>query len=128
MFWGDKNMECQMDSHHEKLHRANRRISLALRTGTGVSLLLIVSGLILFFLSGAPRTAALTPLTSLAPGLAALNPAAFITAGLIVILLMPAVILVLSLAHFLAERERQPVIVCIVLLVMLAASLILILK
>ena len=121
-------MECQIDSRHEKLHRINRRISLALRAGTAVSLLLIAGGLILFFFSGAPHTATLTPVTSLAPGLAALNPAAFITAGLIVILLLPAAVLVLSLAHFMAARERQPVIVCIVLLVMLASSLILILK
>ena len=121
-------MECQFDSHHEKLHGLNRRISLALRAGIVVSLLLVTAGLILFFISGVPHTSELTPVTSLAPGLAGLNPAAFITAGLIVILLLPAAILVLSFAHFIAERERRPVIVCIVLLVMLAASLILILK
>jgi len=121
-------MECQLDSRHEKLHRLNRRIGLVLRVGIVASLLLIAGGLILFFVSGAPHTATLTPVTSLAPGLAALNPAAFITAGLIVILLLPAAVLVLSLAHFIAARERQPVIVCIVLLVMLASSLILILK
>ena len=121
-------MEYQLDSRHEKLHRHNRRIGLALRAGIVVSLLLIAGGLILFFFSGAPHTAPLTPVTSLATGLAALNPAAFITAGLIVILLLPTVILIMSLAHFIAERERQPIIVCIVLLAMLASSLILILK
>jgi uncharacterized membrane protein len=125
---GENEMQCQLDSHHEKLHRLNRRLSLALRAGIAVSLLLTAGGLILFFLSGAPHTAALTPLITLAPGLMALNPAALITAGLIVILLMPVAVLIMSLAHFLAARERQPVIVCIVLLVMLASSLILILK
>ena len=121
-------MECQIDSSHEKLHGHNRRISLALRTGIVVSLLLIAVGLILFFFSGASHTSPLIPVISLASGLAALNPAAFITAGLIVTLLLPAIILVMSLAHFIAERERQPIIVCIVLLAMLASSLILILK
>jgi uncharacterized membrane protein len=121
-------MEYQLDSRHEKLHRLNRRISLVLRAGIAVSLLLIVGGLILFFFSGAPHTAALTRVTSLAPGLASLNPAAFITAGLIVILLMPVAVLILSLAHFFAARERQPVVVCIVLLILLASSFILILK
>jgi len=121
-------MECQFDSRHEKLHSLNRRIGLTLRAGIVVSLLLVAAGLVLFFLSGAPHTAPLTPVTSLVPGLAALNPSAFITAGLIVILLLPTAILILSLAHFAVERERQPVIVCIVLLMMLAASLILVLK
>ena len=121
-------MECQLDSGHEKLHRHNRRISLALRAGIVVSLLLIAGGLILFFFSGAPHTAPLTPVTTLAAGLAAFNPAAFITAGLIVILLLPTVILIVSLAHFVATGERQPIIVCIILLAMLASSLILILK
>ena len=121
-------MEYRIDSRHEKLHSLNRRISLALRAGIAASLLLIASGLILFFFSGAPHTVTLTPVTSLVPGLAALNPAAFITTGLIIILLMPIAVLIMSLTHFLATRERRPVIVCIVLLVMLAASLILILK
>jgi uncharacterized membrane protein len=121
-------MECQIDNGHEKLHGHNRRISLALRIGIVISLLLIAGGLILFFFSSAPHTSPLTPVSSLASGLAALSPAAFITAGLIVILLLPTVILIMSLAHFIAERERQPVVACIVLLAMLASSLILILK
>jgi uncharacterized membrane protein len=121
-------MECPLDSSHENLHRLNRRIGLALRVGIVISLLLIAGGLILFFFSGAPHTATLTPVTSLAYGLAAFNPSAFITVGLIVILLLPTAILIISLAHFIAEQERQPIIVCIVLLVMLASSLILILK
>jgi len=118
----------QSDSHHEKLHGLNRSISLVLRAGTAVSLILIAGGLILFFFSGAPHTAALTHVTALVPGLAALDAAAFITAGLIIILLLPVTVLIMSLAHFLTTREKQPVIVCIVLLVMLASSLILILK
>lgn len=121
-------MECPLDSRHEMLHRHNRRISLVLRVGTIASLLLIAAGLVLFFISGAPHTAALTPVISLPAGLAALDPSAFVTAGLVLMLLLPVAILLLSLAHFAAERERKPVIVCIVLLMLLAASLILILK
>jgi len=118
----------ELDKSHEHLHRHNRRISLALRAGTVAILLLIAAGLMLFFISGASHTAALTPVTSLMSQLASLDPSAFITVGLILMLLLPVVILILSLAHFAAERERQPVIVCIVLLLMLASSLILILK
>jgi hypothetical protein len=41
---------------------------------------------------------------------------------------MPLVILITSLAHFIVTRETKPVVVCIVLLVMLAASYVLVLK
>ncbi|MBN1690332.1 MAG: DUF1634 domain-containing protein [Dehalococcoidia bacterium] len=121
-------MECRYDNRHEKLHRLNRRISLVLRAGIAVSLILIVCGLIIFLVSGAPHTSPLIPVASLIDGFAALNPAAFITAGVILILLLPISMLILSLAYFAAVREKQPVIVCIVLLVMLASSLILALK
>ncbi len=121
-------MECQYDSRHEKLHRLNRRISQVLRWGIAVSLVLIVCGLIIFPVSGAPHTSPLLPLPSLINGFASLNPAAFITAGVVLILLLPVAMLILSLTYFAAVRERQPVIVCIVLLIMLAASLILVLK
>ncbi len=121
-------MECQFDSRHEKLHRLNRRISLVLRWGIAASLVLIVSGLILFFVSRAPHTSPMLPLHLLINGFIALDPAAFITLGVIFILLLPAITLILSLTYFSAVRERQPAIVCIVLLIMLAFSLILVLK
>lgn len=121
-------MEHRFDTRHEKLHRLNRRISLVLRAGIAVSLILIACGLIIFLVSGAPHTSPMLPLPSLVDGFAALNPAAFITAGVVLILLLPVAMLILSLAYFAAVKERQPVIVCIVLLIMLAASLILVLK
>lgn len=121
-------MECRIDSSHEKLQGLNRRVSLVLRIGIGLSLALIAAGLIMFFVTGAPHTAVLTPFAALSAGIASLSPAAFVTAGLAVILLMPPAVLILSLAHFISMREKQPVITCIVLLILLAASFILILK
>jgi hypothetical protein len=41
---------------------------------------------------------------------------------------MPLVILITALAHFIVTRETRPGVVCIVLLVMLAASYVLVLK
>lgn len=121
-------MECQLDSQHEKLHGLNRRIGLILRIGIVLSLVLISAGLVMFAVAGASHLAPLTPLSSLLTEIATLNPAALVTAGLDIILLMPVAILLLSLAHFIAIRERQPVITCIALLILLAASFILILK
>jgi len=121
-------LEHQYEIRHEKLKRLHRRISLLLRWGIAASLVLIVGGLVLFMVSGAPRTSPMLPLPSLINGFVALDPAAFITLGVIFILLLPAIMLILSLAYFAAVRERQPAIVCIVLLIMLICSLILVLK
>jgi uncharacterized membrane protein len=121
-------MEYKIDSKHEKLYGLNRWVGLVLRIGIGLSLAVIAAGLILFFVTGAPHTAELTPFSALQAGIAALSPAAFITAGLAIILLMPPAILILSLAHFISMRDKQPVITCIVLLILLAGSFILILK
>ena len=121
-------MDCKIDSSHEKLHGLNRRVSLVLRIGIGLSLALITAGLILFFTTGAPHMAELTPFYALLAGIAALSPAAFVTAGLVAILLMPPSVLIFSLLHFISMREKQPVITCTVLLILLAASFILILK
>jgi uncharacterized membrane protein len=121
-------MDCKIDSGHEKLHGLNRRVSLVLRIGIGLSLALIAAGLVLFFATGAPHTLVLTPFSALLAGIAALSPATFVTSGLIVILLMPPAVLIFSLAHFISMREKLPVITCIVLLILLAASFILILK
>jgi len=121
-------MERQLDSQQEKLHGLNRRTGLILRIGIVLSIALISAGLIMFAVAGATNLTPLTPLASLPTEVARLNPAALVTAGLGIILLMPVAILLLSLAHFLTIREKLPVITCIVLLILLAASFILILK
>ena len=121
-------MNSRIDDKHEKLHTLNRRVGLFLRAGTILSLVLFLAGLIIFIVSGAPHMVALTPASSIIHDLLLLNPAALVTSGLITILLMPPVILITSLAHFITTREIRPVIVCIVLLVMLAASYVSILK
>jgi hypothetical protein len=42
--------------------------------------------------------------------------------------LLPIVIIITSLAHFITMRERNPIIVCVILLAMLAVSFIFIVK
>ncbi len=53
-----------------------------------------------------------------------LNASAFVTLGLISILLMPISILLASFAHFIATREKKPIITCSVLLILFIASVI----
>jgi uncharacterized membrane protein len=92
------------------------------------SLLFVVAGLLIVSVKESPHTAALTPIASLGTGIVALDGAAFVTAGLYIILLMPLMILLTSFAHFLSKREKRSVIVCIALIIMLIASYVLILK
>ena len=118
----------QTDSQLEKLRPLNRRVSLVLRIGIGIGLVLVLAGIVISLVTNTPRMSGLTPLLQIVPSLIALSPAACVTAGLIIILLLPAVILVTSFAHFIATGQKQPIIVCAVLVVMMAASYVLLLK
>ncbi len=117
-----------INSPHAKLQSLNRRVSLVLRIGIGIGLALVLAGIFISVATNTPHMSGLTPLLSLIPELLKLSPAAFVTAGLLIILLLPAVILVTSFAHFIATREKQPLIVCVILVLMLAASYVLLLK
>ncbi len=121
-----------MDELQDRLHVAlralDRRVGILLRTGMVVSLILIAAGIVLFALKGGSAATALTPLSLIPAGLAQLDAAACITAGLIIILLLPVAIIVTSLVHFITMRERNPIIVCVILLAMLAVSFIFIVK
>lgn len=121
-------MDCKVDEIHAKLHGLNRRVGLALRMGIALSLAMMAAGLVLFLAGFTPRLDSLTDASAIIPGLLSFNAAAYVTAGLYVMLLMPPSILLLSLAHFISTREKQPVITCAALLLLLAASFVSILK
>ncbi len=112
----------------DRLNRLDRRVGLFLNAGIILGLVLLLAGLALFVAKSMPQSAPLTPLVQLPAGLAGLDAAAFVTCGLMVILLMPLVVLITSFVHFIMTRERLPLIVCIILLLMLAASYVLLLK
>ena len=116
------------DRQHAELRRLNSRVSILLRICTFAGLLLVLAGLILSAVTGIPVDKSLTPLVNLPGRIMALDPAACVTAGIILILLLPAAMVVMSLAHFITMRERNPIIACVILLAMLAASFIIIVK
>lgn len=121
-------MKERFDPKHLKLHRLNRLISILLRIMTPASLLLIFAGLVIYFVTGERIIVEITPLSILLSSLLSFNPAGFITAGLIIMLLMPPAILIISLAHFAIEKESKPLIVCALLLGILLTTYILALK
>ena len=117
-------MSTLKDKLHVALQALDRRVGILLRTGMVISLVLIAAGIVLFAVKGAPAATALTPLSLIPAGLAQFDPSACITTGLFIILLLPVAIIVTSLAHFITMRERNPIIVCVILLSMLAVSFI----
>ena len=116
------------DSLHIALRALNHRVGILLRAGIIVSLALTAAGIVMYALKGGASSTALTSLSLIPSGLVQLDAAAFITAGLFIILLLPIAIIVFSLVHFIQMRERNPIIVCAILLAMLAASFIFIVK
>jgi uncharacterized membrane protein len=116
------------DERQDRVHVLNRRVGLILRVMTAVSLLLIVAGMLMYLTTGTPRTVDLMPFATLINGMLTFSPTTLVTAGLIVTLITPLTVLLVSFAHYIATRDRKPIIVCLVLLAMMAASYILVLK
>jgi uncharacterized membrane protein len=112
----------------DRFEGLNRRVSLLLQVTISISLILIAGGLVIHLFTGEPLITGLTPVTLLITGFLELDAAAYITAGFIIMLLMPLMILITAFIHFISTRETKPLVVCIVLLLMLAASYVLILK
>jgi len=119
-------MATQTDKGHNRIHRLNLRVSLALRIMTMLCLLLMAAGLVMYLLTGTPKTVELMPLPQLISHLLAFSPATLVTAGLAIALLMPLMILIASFIHFIINREKNPIIICIVLFAMLISSLVLV--
>ena len=117
-------MDTQTDRLHYELLKLDRQVGIMLRICIVISIVLILIGLVMFILQGGSISTGLMPISSLHTELVKLNPVAFVTAGIIIILLMPVFIILTSFVHFIVMRERKPILVCIVLLVMLAASFI----
>ena len=84
----------------------------------------MASGLILFAVQKHAFDDKLVAIYSLPGELANFDPSAIVTVGLISILLMPIGILIASFTHFIATREKKPLIICSVLLILFIAGLI----
>jgi uncharacterized membrane protein len=116
-------VETELNLAHQKLHAFNQVLSIVIRVGIFISLALMVAGLVIYMVSGDTAAGRLTPLLSIPLQLFKLDPASYITLGLYALLAMPPVILMASFAHFIAARQKKPVIVCIVLIVFIIISM-----
>ena len=108
----------------EKQRRLNRQISVALRIGVAGALVIILAGLVLMPVLHTPSPLAVMTLSALPAGLAALNPPALITAGILVVLVLPVAVIMIACAYYVNIRDRRMIILCGILLAMLVFSFI----
>ena len=108
----------------EKQRQLNRQISAVLRTGVVAGFVIILAGLILIPLLHSQPPTAVMPLSTLPTELSRLNPPALITAGILVVLVLPVVVIIMAFIYYINIRDRRMIIVCSILLAMLIFSFI----
>ena len=114
--------------NHLKCHSFDGFIGVILRFLIIISIIFILGGFLIFIFKGGASVTGLTPVFTLFSEMFRLNAAAFITLGIYTILLMPIAIVIISFTHFIAASERKPILACLILLAMLAASIFFTLK
>jgi uncharacterized membrane protein len=106
-------------AHAHVLEPIERAVRWILLCGIAASVALMAVGLVLGIVRGAGLPRGVVPLAELSRGLVALQPAAYLSLGLIVLIGTPFVRVAGSLVVFARERDRRYVLVtAIVLLVM----------
>lgn len=102
-----------------------RTIRAILLAGIAVSVALMAAGLVLGVARGAMLPHAMVPLSALPSALVNLDPAAYVSLGLIVLVATPFVRVVGSLVAFAVERDRAYVLITATVLVVMCASVLL---
>ena len=108
----------------EKQRRLNRQISVVLRAGVATAFVIILAGLILIPLLHSPSPMDSMPLSALPAELARLNPLALVTAGILMVLVLPVVVIIMAFIYYINIRDRRMIIVCSILLAMFISSFI----
>jgi len=99
-----------------------RTVQRVLQAGVAVSFGLMLAGLVLALVLKQPLTPRVTPVGDLGTGLAALDSAAFISLGLIVLIATPFVRVAGSLVAFLCLRDRRYALVTAAVLAVMCLS------
>ena len=107
------------DAHAHHMDPVERTIRVILLAGIAVSVALMAVGLVLGAARGTMLPRAMVPLSALPAALAHLDPAAYVSLGLIVLVLTPFVRVVGSLVAFAVERDRAYVLITATVLVVM---------
>jgi uncharacterized membrane protein len=102
-----------------------RTIRTVLLVGIAVSVGLMAVGLVLGVARGEALPRAMVPISALPAALARLEPAAYVSLGLIVLVATPFVRVVGSLVAFAFERDRTYVLITTIVLVVMCLSVLL---
>jgi uncharacterized membrane protein len=113
------------DAHAHQMDPVERTIRAVLLAGIAVSVALMAAGLVLGIVRGESLPRAMVPLSALPAALAHLDPAAYMSLGLIVLVATPFVRVVGSLVAFAVERDRAYVLVTGTVLVVMCAGVLL---
>ena len=102
-----------------------RTIRAILLAGIAVSVALMAVGLVLGVAHGTMLPRAMVPLSALPEALARLDPAAYVSLGLMVLVATPFVRVVGSLVAFVVERDRVYVLITATVLVVMCLGVLL---
>lgn len=113
------------DAHAHHMDPVERTIRTILLAGIAVSVALMAVGLVLGVAHGTMLPRAMVPLSALPAALAHLDPAAYVSLGLIVLVATPFVRVVGSLVAFAVERDRAYVLITATVLVVMCVGVLL---
>jgi len=100
-------------------------VSRVLTVGIAFSVLLMAAGLLLGVITGSGMPRGVVPLAELLPGLVALDPAAYLSVGLIALIATPFVRVAGSIVAFAREGDRRYVVITATVLVVMCLSVLL---
>jgi uncharacterized membrane protein len=113
------------DVHAHHMDRVERTIRAILLAGIAVSVALMAAGLALGVMRDTMLPRAMVPFSALPAALARLDPAAYVSLGLIVLVATPFVRVVGSLVAFAVERDRAYVLVTATVLAVMCLGVLL---
>jgi uncharacterized membrane protein len=102
-----------------------RMVSRVLGIGMGISVVLMLAGLLLGLVSGDGMPTHVVSLGDLLPGLRELDPAAYLSLGILVLVATPFVRVAGSIVAFALERDRRYVLVTAVVLAVMCMGVLL---
>jgi len=102
-----------------------RTVNLVLTAGIVVTVALLVAGLVLSIVKGQGLPARIVPLGDLSSLLADLDPAAYLSLGIVVLIATPFVRVAGTIVAFARQRDRRYVLLTAVVLVVMCASVLL---
>lgn len=109
----------------DKERRLSNLVSLVLKLGISISVVLVGVSLILLIATGQGKATAIPPADQLVSRVLRLDPLAIITLGILIILLTPCLQVIVAAVNFIINREKLYLTISLTLLLFLTFSFIL---